>query len=172
MVSHEIVRENTSHLDDRREQERPDENNLNITEQQLKFNQTLAELNATLNRLSLVKREPRKSIKIKGDVGVTTSKKLDLLFEIPNPFKQDVLITEIDLIPDANFKSIGILKIEANREEFYNSEVVGYFANVGTDVILIPDGLPLERDENVKFFANNNDDTTSISLSARIQFAL
>ncbi len=169
MADHEIIREeNTSHLDD----EQPQENNLNITEQQLKFDQTLARLTSTLDRLTLVRRQPRKSIKIKGNVGSTTSQKLVQLFEIENPFKQDVLITEIDLIPDTNFRSVGILKIEANREEFYNSEVVGYFANIGTDVILIPDGLLLEREEKVKFFTKNNDGTTSISLAARVQFAL
>jgi len=159
-------------LDNDKEQPMPEENNLNITEQQLKFDQTLAQLTSTLNRLTLVKRQPRKSIKIKGGVGSTTSKTLKEIFVIENPFKQDVLITEVDLIPDTNFRSNGIAKIEANREEFYNSEVIGYYANVGSDVILIPDGLPLERDEKIKFFAKNDDDATLISLSARVQFAL
>lgn len=171
MPDHEIVRENTSHLDDRREQERPSENNLNVTEQQLKFDQTLSKLTNTLDRLSLVRQQPRKSIKIKGGIGSTDSKGLDLIFEIENPFKQDVMITEIDLIPDSNLRAHGIVKIEANREEFYNSEVLGYFANIGVDVISIPDGLPLERNENVKFFAKSDDGTT-ISLSARVQFSL
>ena len=152
--------------------EKPDENNLNVTEMQLKFNQTLSKLTATLNQLTLVRRQPRKSIKIKGGVGATIKKGFDLLFEIENPFKQDVMITEIDLIPDSSLKTIGIVKIEANREEFYNSETVGYFTNIGSDVILIPDGLPLERDENVKFFAKNNDGLTTISLASRVQFAL
>jgi len=175
MPTHEAIpQENQSfhNLGERLEQERPSESNLNITEQQLKFEQVLAELTASLNRLTLVRQQPRKSIKIKGGVGSTTSKGLDLLFEIENPFKQDVMITEIDLIPDTALRAIGIVKIEANREEFYNSETVGYFANIGTDVILIPDGLPLERDENVKFFAKNNDGSTAISLSARVQFSL
>lgn len=171
MAEHEIVRENTSHLGDRREQEIPDENNLNITEQQLKFDQTLANLTATLNRLTLVKNKPRKSIKIKGGIGATISRASVLILEIENPFKQDVLITEIDLIPDANLRSNGIVKIEANREEFYNSEIAGYFANIGTDVILIPDGLPLERNETVKFFAKSNTGVP-IVLAVRVQFAL
>lgn len=152
--------------------ERVSENNLNVTEQQLSFEQTLANLTNSLNRLTLVRAQPRKAIKIKGGVGSTSSKSLKLLFEIPNPFKQDVMITEIDLIPNTNFRSNGLAKIEANREEFYNSEVVGYFQNIGTDVILIPDGLPLERNENVKFFAKNDDGATSISLAARVQFSL
>lgn len=154
------------------EQEIPSESNLNITEQQLKFDQTLARLTNTLDKLTLVKSKPRTSIKIKGGRGSTIEDKFDLLFEIPSPFKSDVLITEIDLIPNSAFRPIATLKIEANREEFYNSETEGYFTDVGTDVILIPDGLPLERDETVKFFAKNNDGSTSISLSARVQFSL
>jgi len=175
MPTHNIKQNNTSHLGDdeqRPEQEQIDENNLNVTEQQEKFNQTLAQLTNTLSSLTLVRQQPRKAIKIIGNVGSTTSKKLTEIFEIVNPFKQNVMITEIDLIPDSNFRSNGILKLEANREEFYNSKAVGYFADIGTDVVLIPDGLPLERNESVKFIGNNDDDITEILLSARVQFSL
>jgi len=147
-------------------------NNLNITEFELKMQQELNKLSQSINDLIVVVPKPEKSIQIIGGTGATSSNKQETVFEIKNPYKQTALIKEIDLSPNANFRNVAILQIKANKETFYDSKVAGFFTNIGADVILLPRGLKLEREEAIQFVFRNTDDTTPMFLAARVQFSI
>ena len=106
---------------------------------------------------------------------VTTTKKdfpdnLEANLEIKNPVKRDIVVKEITLLPDDNFKKNGIAQIFINNVRSFRSKKVGNFKNVQVLDIKIAEGKLLKRDESIKIFIKNDDDVTPINLTIQVTF--
>lgn len=148
------------------------ENNLNITEMQLKMEQTISKLERTLSTGVYIIPKPAKALKIISNSGKTSNTtRQEAIFEIPNPFKEDVQIKEIALFPDTTFQGNGTLFITVNDVELYTFLNKNFLISSTGETLTFDEGLSLHRDESIKFFFYN-DNGTEIQLRARVKFVV
>jgi len=149
--------------------EEPEMREPNITELQLRMDKNLERITNQLKEAIFTIQKPNNSVQFDADVGSTSKDKLTNVLSIKNPYKRTVLLKEIVIIPDGNFRSNGLLRIETNKVKVFSS-TFGYFSDIGADNLVIPHGITLDRDEEVKFLIKNDDNITQIKISARVMF--
>lgn len=114
----------------------------------------LFEKNKDIPQIVEVKTSGNKLLKCRLARGTASTTKPDIpqiSFSTPND--EDILITNISIIPNATFKTSGILEMSVQDSEIFTQNTVGDFTDVPIlDINLRPEGKTLKRGEEFKAY--------------------
>lgn len=79
-----------------------------------------------------------------------------------NPIDREVRIMSLTLIPDAAFKTKGLLLVKVNDSDIFEIDTAGDLTDFSTVNVPLPnEGLELRRNQTIKIFAWTSDGTAS-----------
>ena len=81
-----------------------------------------------------------------------------------------MIIDEICVIPDKEFKKKGILVIDLNTSEIFSSKNTGDWEDVAQSIIRIVDGKEILPHKTIDLYFWNGTDATEIGLTSQITF--
>lgn len=90
--------------------------------------------------------------------------------EIANPLDRDTSVKEISLVPDAGFKTNGIVRIFIDEVRVFKSDEAANFTDIADNSIKFNEGRRIKQKRSVKVFIKNDDGSTSISLAVQVTF--
>lgn len=84
-----------------------------------------------------------------------------------NPYKdKKVTILGISLVPDANFKTHGIVEIDVNKRSVLDPSTVPVFADITDFQVPLPEGgLTLDEGETIDVYLWNDDNVTTVTMT-------
>jgi len=88
--------------------------------------------------------------------------------QFTNPYKdRKVTVTNISLVPDANFKTHGIVEVDVNGRSILDPTLVGSFTDLIDFNIPLPEGgIILDEGLTIDVFIWNDDNVTAVNLTA------
>lgn len=90
--------------------------------------------------------------------------------EFSNPRDSESIIEQISVVPDANFRSEGMVEIQVNDAPVYRTKSVGAFIDTGDDTTVFKRGKLVNNGDTIKVFIWNGVDTDSVALTVKITF--
>ncbi|QMU53522.1 MAG: hypothetical protein GKS07_10940 [Nitrosopumilus sp.] len=88
---------------------------------------------------------------------------------IENPLDRDIRIFSISMIADDSFKTNGRAEILINDVSYLDEESAATFTNVNEiNIPIPPEGELLRAGHSIEFKIRNNDNTTSVALTALV----
>lgn len=105
----------------------------------------------------------------------TTSKTYDLesattTITITNPLDRDTTVKEISLVPNANFKTNGIVAVHVDERKVLNQKAVADWTDLSELIIKFNQGKRIRQKRDLKIAIKNDDASTSVSLTAVVTF--
>lgn len=105
------------------------------------------------------------------DSGETTKTEFDtnipdVIFE--NPTKRDILVKEITIIPDASFKSEGMIEIYINDEIIFRNKKAGNFAYITQSEVLFGRGKKIKSNSSINIFLKTV--KSKVGIAAQVTF--
>lgn len=135
---------------------------------------SLFDKNRGLTQIVRVKLNPNSFYLSEIDDVTTTSNVFPDILEpnmsFKNPVKRPIIIKEISLLSDNNFKTNGMVEVLANKALIFKSRKIGNFKNISAANVKIEEGKILNRDESVNIYIKNDDGITSINLTVLVTF--
>ena len=91
-------------------------------------------------------------------------------YEIPNPLKKDTTIKSFDIVFDEIFRANGIIIIIIDGQIIFSTSDAGDTADVQAVEIKVDGGIPIKRDDSIKFYFWNGSTTDSIAITPIVRF--
>lgn len=89
---------------------------------------------------------------------------------IQNPIDDYVAISEISIVPDVNFQTLGMIIISVNDVELYSNTAVADFTDVIDDVTIFKGGKTIKPKDKINVYIWNGTNTSAIACTVKVLF--